>query len=233
MNIAAIVGTLFVAGLLTVAGVVFRENLKGRTNQWGWNNFLVLWWENWRHKVCWQHLRLLWWLWLIFGGDGGVALALCLILLIGPPTSPTQAKSVFLALDDGQKWRFSELLRNAAVAQNGERISCEFALGLSSNNQFVWGVWSELQPMLDLAWWRHAASGDLGLGQRQFPAGFTILAGTDKEQAFICAAALGRTLQDTFAPSMPVTVRTNQVTEALNGCNNNCVELDIGGFRTR
>lgn len=230
-----IVTTIFGFLGLTFVTANIRELLKRR----GWDAFLACWADvlpdKLQDRLTWRYLRGLWWLWSIFGLSGGVALALRLTPLIsGPPPSPTIPKSAFLALDDGQKWRFSESLRKAAVAQNGELISCEFALGVSRPlQQFVWGVWTELQPMLDLAWWRHAASGDLGLGERQFPAGFTILAGADKGPAFICAAALGRALQDTLAPSTPVTVRTNQVTEALTGCKNNCVELDIGDFSAR
>ncbi len=230
MNVWWIV-SIFGGLVLTLLWFVFNENLKELLKQWEWNTLLVRWWAKLLCKVQRQNLRDWWWLWLcagfLLGSSSGVALTLWL-------ATPIASKSTFLALDDGQKWRFSEALRKAAVAENGERINCEFVLGLSRPlQQFVWGVWTELEPMLDLSGWRHAPSGDLGLSQLQFPAGFTILAGADKGPAFNCAAALGRALQDTLASGTPVTVRPNQVTEALSGCKNKCVELDIGAFLVR
>jgi hypothetical protein len=226
--IASIVVTLLIALVI----LLFNENLKELLKTLGWNALFVKYWKRWRSRLHLANLRGLWWLWLCSGllvGGVGVGVGFLLFGLNPPP-----AKSTFLTLDDGQKWRFSEALRNSANAQNGERISCEFALGLSRTVQsefnFVWGVWTELQPMLDLAGWRHASAGDLGLGQRQFPPGFTLLAGGEQGPGVICAAALGRVLQDTLRTDTPVTVRTKQVTEALIGCKNNCVELDIGDF---
>jgi hypothetical protein len=225
----------FIATAMCTAFI--SANVRELARQRGWDTFLVRCWdalpEQWRDNLGWERLRELWWLWSIFGVSGGITLALWLapVGLETVDAQSTQPKSAFLSLDDGQKWRFSDSLRSMAVAQSGERISCEYVLGLSTNDQFVWGTWVELQPMLDLAWWRHTASGDLGLGQRQFPAGFTILTGSDNGPGFICAASLGRALQDTLSSRMPVTVRTNQVTEALTGCRDNCVELDIGNFQ--
>jgi hypothetical protein len=169
-----------VFGIFTfIVGSFLSANIRKLASDRGWDNLLVHGWDKlpqkWRDELRWDRLQRLWWLWFIFGGSGGAALALWL--------TPFPPKSTFLALEDGQKWRFSESLRDAAVAENGERISCEFALGLSRPlQQFVRGLWTELQPMLDLSGWRHTASGDLGLGQHQFPAGFTILAGAEKGQ---------------------------------------------------
>jgi hypothetical protein len=229
MNIRAAATSIFIFILLAMASGLISANVRKLASERGWDNFLVHGWDRlpqtWQNKLRWECMKRVWLLWFIFGASGGIAVTLWL--------TPIPLKSSFLALDDGQKWRFSESLRTAAV-ENGAPISCEFALGVSrtvpSEFNFVWGVWTELEPMLDLAGWTHTPSGDLGLGQHRFPAGFTILAGADKGPAFICATALGRVLQETLAPRTPVTVRPNQVTEALTACKNNCVELDIGDF---
>jgi hypothetical protein len=223
--------SILAAGLLVVLGVWFREAIKELFRYWGWTTFLVHWWQNWEGKLSWERARSAWWLWLccgiLSGLGGGIGLASFW-------QNPLPAKSTFLSLDDRQKWRFSESLRSAALAENGERLSCEFALGLSRPlPQFVWGAWGELQPMLDLAWWRPTPTGSRELNQHQFPPGFTVLAGTDKGPAFICAAALGRVLRETLDRNVPVSVHPNQVTEALTACNNKCVELNIGDFSTR
>jgi hypothetical protein len=222
--------------LLTMAAGLISANVRKLADRHGWDNFLTRSWDHlaqnklaqkWLDKLPhWERLQRFWWLWFMFGATGGVAGALWLTAI--PP------KSAFLGLDDSQKWRFSESFRSAAV-ENGAPISCEFALGVSrtvpSEFNFVWGVWTELEPMLDLASWTHTPSGDLGLDHHRFPPGFTILTGTHKGPAFICATELGRILQATLAPGTPV--RSDQVTEALTGCQNNCVELDIGDFRVR
>ena len=39
-----------------------------------------------------------------------------------------------LALNDARKWRFSYELRNTPKAENGERISCQYAVGVSHTN---------------------------------------------------------------------------------------------------
>jgi hypothetical protein len=44
-------------------------------------------WEEWR----WERLHGMWWLWVIFGLSGGVALALWLIPLLGPPPGESRA----------------------------------------------------------------------------------------------------------------------------------------------
>jgi hypothetical protein len=95
--IASIVGSLLVAGLLAALGVVFKENLKELTNQWGWNKFFVRWWQQWRHKLSWLHLRGLWWLWSIFGLIGGVALTLWLTPVLNPRS--VKWMSILTAID--------------------------------------------------------------------------------------------------------------------------------------
>jgi hypothetical protein len=122
--------------------------------------------------LSWERLRGLWWLWSILGLSGGVAFALW---LSAPTTlsapldkdiddlkaensqlkgSLSAAQSQLqLALNDARKWRFSYELRNTQKAENGERISCQYAVGVSHTNA-AFNSWAGLQQMLDLAWWR-------------------------------------------------------------------------------
>jgi hypothetical protein len=74
--IAAIVVGLLVGGGWLVLKLWFTENLKELWKQKGWTTFFIRWWEKWRHKLCWQRVRGLWWLWLIFGLSGGGTLML-------------------------------------------------------------------------------------------------------------------------------------------------------------
>jgi hypothetical protein len=63
-----------------------------------------------------------------------------------------------LAVNDARKWRFSYELRNTPKAENGARISCQYAVGVGKTN-VAFNSWAGLQQMLDLAWWRDAPTG--------------------------------------------------------------------------
>ena len=133
------------------------------------------------------------------------------------PLSSSEATTRWLKLDDTEKWRFAYALRTSTVADNGERLSCPFALNLSSDEQWHYeelalGAWSELQPLLDLAWWK--VSGGQAKGHPHYPPGLTILVGTDNGAMLTCASNLARILQD--MKILPVSVRTNQVTADAN-----------------
>jgi hypothetical protein len=149
--------------------------------------------------------------------------------------SPTPAQPVKqsqgLNIDDATKWQFSSTLRSTTLASDGHRLMCPFTINLSfqengggSYAKSALGLWTELQPMLDLAWWTPTSGRTQS--RRHFQPGITILVGSDKGDAFTCATSLARQLQD-FHISKAI-LRINQTTEDLADCHNECVELDIG-----
>jgi hypothetical protein len=96
MSIRGIVTTIF--GLLTAGFVVaFTENYKELLKKWHGNTLLVracdkLLAAEWQNALRWERLRGLWWLWCIFGLNGGIALALWLSPLLTEPL-PASANS--------------------------------------------------------------------------------------------------------------------------------------------
>ena len=135
--------------VLNMATGLISANVRKLADKYGWDNFLVRWAE----RMSWERLRGLWWLWTILGLSGGVAFALWLsapTTLSAPldkdiddlkaensqlkgSLSATQSQ-LQLALNDARKWRFSYELRNTPKAENGERISCQYAVGVSHTN---------------------------------------------------------------------------------------------------
>jgi hypothetical protein len=129
------------------------------------------------------------------------------------------------ALIDAQKWRFSYELRNAPKADNGERVSCQYAVGLG-HSQSAWNTWRDLQQMLDLAWWSGTSTGRPTNNEFPYPSGITIRSGPSATNSFRCATALQTALAD--ALSINASLHVNQITPSLSACENQCVELDIG-----
>jgi hypothetical protein len=72
MNLRAAATSVFGFILLAMASGLISANVRKLADRHGWDNFLVRWAE----ELRWERLRSLWWLWLIFGLSGGVALAL-------------------------------------------------------------------------------------------------------------------------------------------------------------
>lgn len=194
--------------------------------------------------MSWERLRGLWWLWSILGLSGGVAFALW---LSAPTTlsapldkdiddlkaensqlkgSLSAAQSQLqLALNDGRKWGFSYELRNTPKAENGPRISCQYAVGVSHTNA-AFNSWAGLQQMIDLAWWRDAPTGGPTNNEFPYPPGITIRAGPQPTNSFKCASALQTALADIF--SLNAALHVDQVTPSLSACKNECVEIDVG-----
>src|SRR5437899_9344058 len=76
--------------VLAMTTGLISANVQKLADRRGWDNFLVRWAE----KLRWEDLRGLWWLWVILGSSGGIALAFWLTPLIAPivpaPQSPSQ-----------------------------------------------------------------------------------------------------------------------------------------------
>jgi hypothetical protein len=126
---------------------------------------------------------------------------------------------------DAAKYRFAYDLKIAGPkAANGERITCDFSLSLSSG-PMAWNAWGALAPLLDMAGWQNVSNGASNRLDQPFN-GITILSG-DAAKSSGCAMALGKALGEVFAPGH-VSLRTNQISPILDSCKNECVELDVG-----
>jgi hypothetical protein len=80
---AAAIG-LFGFIVTTLAAGLISANVRKLASEHGWDNGLVHLWDKLPEKfrdLSWERLCRLWWLWLIFGVSGGVALALWLMPL--------------------------------------------------------------------------------------------------------------------------------------------------------
>lgn len=125
---------------------------------------------------------------------------------------------------DALRWRAAINLRNGAKAQNGERLTCKYGLSLTGGGGAAFQLWTELQPVLDLAHWDYVP-GASEYPDVQLPHGLTILIGGEAPNLMSCATALSNALSD-IVPSAPI--KTKQNTRGLVVCNYECVELEIG-----
>jgi hypothetical protein len=88
----------WIFGILSIAALLaLTENFKELLKQWGGNTLLVriidkLLPVSWHNTLSWKYLRALWWLWLIFGVSGGVAIALWLTPFLSASSSSTYSE---------------------------------------------------------------------------------------------------------------------------------------------
>jgi hypothetical protein len=83
-------------------------------------------------------------------------------------------------------------------------------------------MWTELQQLLDLARWHQMPNGASGITG----AGIAVLVPEGNPDGMACATALSRALMNNF--SMVAAILPIQTNSTLIGCENKCVELDIG-----
>jgi hypothetical protein len=135
------------------------------------------------------------------------------------------ADKTTIATQDAAKWRLSSNLRSETKNQDGIRLECPYSAVIAGDDRAS-GLWSDLEPMLDLAHW-HFLGSSVVQADIKLNAGFTILIGADSGNPLTCATALTRELAEMFS-SQVTRMQANRVTPALANCKNECVEIDIG-----
>jgi hypothetical protein len=91
MNVRAAATSVFAFILLAMASGLISANVRKFADKHGLDNFLVRWTE----KLRWERLRGLWWVWLIFGLTGGIALTPWLpgLIDVAPQPQPVPQRS--------------------------------------------------------------------------------------------------------------------------------------------
>ena len=137
----------------------------------------------------------------------------------------TQLKSLATAnQNDAAKWRFSYFLRCSPRSSNNGLVACKFALTLSSG-QNAWNLWGVLQPMLELSHWENLPLPNEARAETPFE-NIEVTTG-DNVNARNCGTQLAKALGQAF-PQKQISFRSDQTSQTLQACNNECVELSVG-----
>jgi hypothetical protein len=132
-------------------------------------------------------------------------------------------KSSILGLDDTKKWQFIKTWRDTSVDDRSSRLVCSTIMGVQPSPRAM-GLYEEFYPLIFYSGWD--ATQGISVGPDE-PFGIKLLIGGDNRNAFLCATRLSHMLQN--ISDVPITIKDKQITDALEKCNNECVQIEIGG----
>ena len=139
-----------------------------------------------------------------------------------------QPKSPILGLDDSKRWQIFKIMQDAAADNQGQHIECQSVNSLPyDQNKLAIDLFSEFAEILSRAWPGGNFQGFKTPPHQPF--GITFVLGGHSGTAFECASHLAGALQNIF--QIPIVLRTDQASDNLAKCNNQCVEIRYGGER--
>ena len=139
-----------------------------------------------------------------------------------------QPKSPILGLDDSKRWQIFKIMQDAAADNQGQHIECQSVNSLPyDQNKLAIDLFSEFAEILSRAWPGGNLQGFKTPPHQPF--GITFVLGGHSGTAFECASHLAGALQNIF--QIPIVLRTDQASDNLAKCNNQCVEIRYGGER--
>jgi hypothetical protein len=135
-------------------------------------------------------------------------------------------KSAVLGLDDAKRWQLFKSIQAVSVDDKGQKIQCRAVESIDTQSKTAMDLFGEFDEVIYYGW---------NDRQQGFPPpphqpfGITFLVGNHSGNAFTCATHTVGVLQNIL--QIPVYLKTDQVSDNLEKCNNECVEVRFGGER--